>query len=253
MPNYAVNVLTISGPNGLVQEFLDRNKGRNRLLTFRAAVPYPKEFEELDRLREEYVRDHPNATLADGPASGYGSGGYEWCIASWGTKWDTDNPRVSLYDPEAGSVTIKFSTAWSPPLPWLEVVTRQSPELTFRLYSDDIDVGWAIEVVCRAGIVAFFREREVEDWAEPDAELPGDVEGPVWGDWRYTYGAAESPKHIGDPAPIEGSEPQDSFEGKLELWAVWSGKAPEGGGASWDVNPALATWGSDGQSLAVSM
>jgi hypothetical protein len=181
MPNWACNRLTICGPEDRLRDFLEQNKGADQVLSFGAAVPYPSEFEAMDRAREEFRRTRPDASYLDWPESGYGSGGYEWCILSWGTKWDASAPQAGPYDHATGSITVRFSTAWSPPLPWLRVVAARWPDLAFFMYSDEPSMGWAQEVAILAGKQLRHRTRVVEDWLEdPDDEEPE----PVWGPWR---------------------------------------------------------------------
>lgn len=60
---------------------------------------------------------------------------YEWNIAHWGTKWDLDDGtdlEVTDSD-ETASLRYAFSTAWSPPLPWLTKVADDWPSLRFSL------------------------------------------------------------------------------------------------------------------------
>lgn len=57
-------------------------------------------------------------------------GWYSWSVANWGTKW---NAYSSVTDPEGSgdSATVKFDTAWCPPLPVLEALAKREPELVF--------------------------------------------------------------------------------------------------------------------------
>lgn len=228
MPNYAFNDLTITGSGGLVRDFLDRNQGRDRPLAFRAAVPYPEEYADQDRVRERFETDYPGAKPGEGPDSGYATGGRRWSFAHRATGADAmKTTRVSPYDIETGSVTVIFSTVWSPPLPWLREVSERWPKLAFDLSSMDHNAGYEIDVRFRGGTEVLHREREIAEWALPDSELPGDVWGPVWGDWTYMIGAVDPPNHAGGPCPSDGCEPRGSFEEKLERWATSSGRLLE--------------------------
>lgn len=181
MPDYASNRLTISGPEERLIAFLEENKGRDRALSFSAAVPYPEVFERLDRARKGVESDQSDTAFRDRPQSGYNLGGYEWCIMSWGTKWDACDPKVDPYDPATGSITIRFCTASSSPLPWLSKVASRWPDLTFRLVSEEPSWGWSDDIGFREGQKVTHRKREVEDWVEDEDN--GDI-SPVWGPWR---------------------------------------------------------------------
>ena len=95
MPNYCNNELTIKSDNaGLLQSLMNELK---------QADSYEVDFlSKLVPFTEEtnYVWD------------------YDWCVENWGTKWDIfDIVHASL---EGDTLTVSFSTAWSPPIPALE-------------------------------------------------------------------------------------------------------------------------------------
>ena len=95
MPNHCKNILVITSDNaGLLQSLMNELK---------QADSYEVDFlSKLVPFTEEtnYVWD------------------YDWCVENWGTKWDIfDIVHASL---EGDTLTISFSTAWSPPIPALE-------------------------------------------------------------------------------------------------------------------------------------
>mgnify|MGYP003664520848 FL=1 len=95
MPNYCNNELTIKSDNaGLLQSLMNELK---------QADSYEVDFlSKLVPFTEEtnYVWD------------------YDWCVENWGTKWDIfDIVHASL---EGDTLTVSFSTAWSPPIPAVE-------------------------------------------------------------------------------------------------------------------------------------
>jgi len=61
----------------------------------------------------------------------YSRGGYEWCIAHWGTKWGLYD--IEVVSDEVGVVDYTFQTAWSPPLPVIVAMGEQFPDLKFTL------------------------------------------------------------------------------------------------------------------------
>ncbi len=52
---------------------------------------------------------------------------YEWSVSKWGTKWNGGEVDVESLEPER--FTIYFSTAWSPPVPIVEAMCEQFPEI----------------------------------------------------------------------------------------------------------------------------
>lgn len=64
---------------------------------------------------------------------------YDWRIHNWGTKWNACCSEIArTSDCEC---TINFDTAWSMPLPVIEVLVAQFPELSFDGYYSDEDFG----------------------------------------------------------------------------------------------------------------
>lgn len=59
-----------------------------------------------------------------------GNYGNRWCIENWGTKWEADS---SVYEMDEETLLFNFLTAWSPPIQWLEAVSKKYPDLHFEL------------------------------------------------------------------------------------------------------------------------
>ena len=95
MPNHCKNILAITSDNaGLLQSLMDELKQADgyEVDFLSKLVPFTEE--------TNYVWD------------------YDWCVENWGTKWDIfDVTYASL---EGDTLTISFSTAWSPPIPAVE-------------------------------------------------------------------------------------------------------------------------------------
>lgn len=56
---------------------------------------------------------------------------YDWNCDNWGTKWDASEVEFHNYGPDHKNY--KFSTPWSPPLPVLEALSAQHPNLHIEL------------------------------------------------------------------------------------------------------------------------
>jgi hypothetical protein len=66
---------------------------------------------------------------------------YTWCVEKWGTKWDARH--VDLDSAVAGRLQYMFSTAWSPPLPVIGVMSEQFPSLLIDLKYWEGSMGFA--------------------------------------------------------------------------------------------------------------
>jgi Ferredoxin-like domain in Api92-like protein len=67
----------------------------------------------------------------------------EWCCNNWGTKWDAyDVDELENHTDENGNLIIKyqFTTAWSPPEPWLNKIAEVCPNTNIELYWADEDL-----------------------------------------------------------------------------------------------------------------
>lgn len=64
---------------------------------------------------------------------------YGWSIKNWGTKWN-NTPDEQVVD--AGSNSIRFTTAWEMPHPVLQELSRQYPDLDFHVSWTGEDTGY---------------------------------------------------------------------------------------------------------------
>jgi hypothetical protein len=73
---------------------------------------------------------------------------YDWNVQNWGTKWDV-NADVELQDEyfddedEGAVAIIRFDTAWSPPIEFIQKVAPMFPTLTFELRFWEGGMGFA--------------------------------------------------------------------------------------------------------------
>lgn len=76
---------------------------------------------------------------------------YDWNVRNWGTKWDVANsdedsyPETELMTDEETKLQYSFNTAWSPPIPAIEKLSKQYPSLKFNLDFEE-ETGWGGEV-----------------------------------------------------------------------------------------------------------
>lgn len=140
MPNWCFNHLTVTGPTDDVARFKDQAVGFcpwgsvpadnvPEVLNFHSLVPIP----------------------ADVLAAGYPAAGYDWEQVHWGCKWGACH--ASVVDPWEGGVFYEFDTPWSPPLPFLEQVSRAWPTLVFELDYEEPLMAYKGEARAEAGVL----------------------------------------------------------------------------------------------------
>jgi hypothetical protein len=164
MPNWCECDLLIDGPKAKVDEFLACMRSEESVFDFNRLIPYPDNFQELDRIAKEWDRQHAPPwspeVFKSRPMDGYNQGGHEWCLKNWGTKWPAREARVSdasEWRAEDGTeharVELNFETPWSPPKPVIERAARLFPELRFDLRYFDGGAMFNGMLVCEKGEV----------------------------------------------------------------------------------------------------
>ncbi len=75
---------------------------------------------------------------------------YDWNVRNWGTKWDVGvgdedkYPETELMHDDETVIAYRFNTAWSPPLPAIEALSSQYPNVEFNLSYEE-ETGWGGE------------------------------------------------------------------------------------------------------------
>lgn len=93
--------------------------------------------EDLDLLLEKANNEEENNPLSldklfPTENTGKEDGWYEWRLANWGTKWDLSDVELErLSDDE---ISVRFSTAWSPPLEAFVKISKDYPEIEFSVF-----------------------------------------------------------------------------------------------------------------------
>ena len=82
MPNWCGCELLVTGSKKDLDEFAKKAATKKCPLDFNIFIPYPENWRKLDKAAEK-ARKKGEYNVRDG----YNNGGYQWCIANWGTKW----------------------------------------------------------------------------------------------------------------------------------------------------------------------
>lgn len=163
MPNWCYNNVTLKA-----------NNVGNRALLKEVAEAANQGKEIFNMLRP--MPDHIfRGNLGAEEREQYGANNwYDWSVAHWGTKWDTD-AHVSLHDGE--TLTLNFDTAWAPPIELYEYLVEQG----FSVLADYYEPGNSF-----AGIYEDGDDRSYDDVS--DDFLENDADGKLLDE---TYGILE--------------------------------------------------------------
>lgn len=76
---------------------------------------------------------------------------YSYNNENWGTKWDVANSDGTfIEDDSPGIVSYRFDTAWAPPVPAMEKLSVQYPDLEITLHYEE-ESGWGGTMVIKNG------------------------------------------------------------------------------------------------------
>jgi hypothetical protein len=148
-------------------------------------IPYPQKFKDIDKksydyamkmktlkeqsvtdekAKQEYERELALQELEDNKDNlkdGYNSGGYDWCIQNWGTKWNFCD--VDLNETNPKELKYSFQTAWSVPQPILFMMSKLFPKLEIHYFGNEESEAFEYEVTFKKGKIV---EEEMKEWAD---------------------------------------------------------------------------------------
>lgn len=112
MPNHVTNTIRIDLKDGVdIEEFLAFLRGPNEeAIDFERIIPPPENMFRGDLSSEDIKRcaEQDIPTWSD------------WQSENWGTKWNAYNQEY--VEVNHGSVTLRFDTAWAPPIPVIDAL-----------------------------------------------------------------------------------------------------------------------------------
>lgn len=130
MPNHCSQDLFIYGPEDSLKVFMEFAKEGDNTLSANKFIPYPEEYRLMDEAAA-IARKNKDWSVKDG----FNSGGYEWCIENWGTKWGIYNADLTnqKFAGKRSRLNYIFNSAWSPAIPVIKAMSERYPELLFKL------------------------------------------------------------------------------------------------------------------------
>ena len=141
MPNWVECDLTVSGNEKVLKSFEDFAKTEKSALDANKFIPYPKEFADKDAEAEEVRKRIKAGEKLSVPEDGFNSGGYEWRIKNWGTKWGICDAEISCK--KLKHTFYFFTCAWNPPLPLIRKMAEMFPALAFSLRYYEAGMGFS--------------------------------------------------------------------------------------------------------------
>lgn len=107
---------------------------------------------------------------------------YDWSCENWGTKWNSTDTHIVDDD------CIEFDTAWSPPIPVLERLSKENPDKPINHYYIDEGVNFAGEASYLNGNCEYYDY----DYGTPESIS---VAEEIWG-YDYTKEEEEEITYI---------------------------------------------------------
>lgn len=137
MPNHCANILRVVGPQDELVAFRVFARGKGPAWDGKAG----ERDLELDLHKFVPIPDDVLNAKKNNHSDAYNSGGYEWCVANWGTKWGVYDVESKLV---SGELRYDFMTAWSPfNLETLEAMSGKFPALKFEMKYGEGGSGFA--------------------------------------------------------------------------------------------------------------
>lgn len=134
MPNWCENKLIVTGSNDILDELVK-------------SLVYEKEMEYFGTMKFFAMNKlHPGLDPEK-----YPNNWRDWRIANWGTKWECEVNKIDIQD---GIVTLHFDSAWSPPIPFIQYISKKYfPTLHFKLTYIELGVWYCGMSECKNGVL----------------------------------------------------------------------------------------------------
>ncbi len=125
MPNWCQNLMVMRKEDRIKLEPFITLEGEELRLDFNKVIPKPDTVwdgtGDVDRDSEEFKKKYPDGDW------------YNWNCDHWGTKWNSCHNDIPTLSPDQEEYTVWFDTAWSPPLPVIEELSRHMDFMYFYI------------------------------------------------------------------------------------------------------------------------
>jgi hypothetical protein len=110
---------------------------------------------------------------------------WHWCVENFGTKW---NAYEFVYKGDEVTDEIEFFTAWSPPIPVIEALSKKFPDRVIKLSWSDEDFGSNVgEITFQNGEI--IEHNEPESQSKEAFEMAAEIQGCDLKEWGYVLSA----------------------------------------------------------------
>lgn len=131
-----------------------REDGKQVALTFSRIVPPPD---------DPAYRDIPDQKTAKKSPLWW----YDWNVKNWGTKWDCAD---SLWGATESEDMLTFNTAWSPPFPIAQELSKLFEDVVVHLRFEEGGMDFAGDYIYVNGHLHFSNDREYDEFYCPHDE-----------------------------------------------------------------------------------
>ena len=168
MPNWVSNYVTVEGNPELVTELkkqvsapyvmpvqsrgdlnyiIEDQEVKADFSFWNVIRPIDMEAYPLQPARSELSPNDPNWWADTQAKAKVDNSWYSWNNRNWGTKWDATNPELVNEEENGENLVLvyQFDTAWAPPLPVMEKLSEQYPNLLITLSYEE-EQGWGGEM-----------------------------------------------------------------------------------------------------------
>jgi hypothetical protein len=170
MPNWVYNHIRLSGDAETLTKFWEQATKPHPTAVQNPTMPYETKDGEWVIIEnnefsfwnfvappESSWKDYFSTANGSAPEGNW----YNWNIANWGTKWDTD---LDDFDTQDECITLSFQTAWSPPSGVYEAMVKQYPTLDISIeWEEEQGFGAELESDGEGGLVL------VKEWDIPES------------------------------------------------------------------------------------
>lgn len=147
MPNWCANILTITGPKDVMEQFKSTIESNDDGL-LEAVAPI-------------------------------GEWDYGVAVNTWGTKWDVSTEGLNYTELEDGTVEIdgQFDSAWGPPIQAFATLSEKHPELDIRLSYFEPGMAFVGEWTPDSGEESYhYLDEDVPEHLDEEWGIEGEIE-----------------------------------------------------------------------------
>ncbi len=165
MPNYCLNIITISheDPKMVDQAAMTMMDGK----FLEEFIPIPEELKETTAgYSDDPLQEAKDKALME--KYGYRNW-HDFCVDTWGTKWDPDFQEVTV---NGNQITAVFESAWSPPVAAYEKLEK----LGFIIRAYYYEPGMQFAGIYEDGFDEFYNLNDYESSDEVAEDIPSELD-----------------------------------------------------------------------------